>query len=144
MKPIYVLFFLLIAMSATAQVDSTSGRPPDSLYYRNMFFSLHPRIYNRGYQLQHKEVSTLLTGVPEALQACHESRKKTKIGFYSLAGSVVCLGVSSIGFDNGNRTLMAGGLLLSFSSFINAIVFSTVGEFRLRRAIRIYNKAAIR
>ena len=148
MKPTVKLFvtvaLLFIALLSKAQKDSLRGRKPDSLYYKNSFFKIYPVVVNNGKQLSKDEAALLFNKVPAASSVYKKYRNKYKVGLYSLAGVFGFSAVSSIALDKGNRALTASGLTLSFYSFVNSVIFFSIGDAKLKKAIRLYNHSSLK
>ena len=135
--------FWLFSIAATAQVNSSRISPRDSLSYRSPIFSLYPKLYNNGNRLSNDEAIRLLSKEPNALVDYKKYRNKQKVGLYSMLGVLGFMGASTYFFQNNSRGAAGVSLTLSVYSFINSIVFLSVADAKLRKAVKRYNQYSL-
>lgn len=144
MKLFFSIAFFLITLTSKAQNDSSDKYKIGSLYYKEKSFNIYPKVMINGKKLKKNETIVLFNKIPAASIFYKKYRNKYNAGLYSFVGFFVSTAISTISFDNGNRTLTGIGLTLSIFSFTNAIIFISSGEANLRKAIKTYNKHVLR
>jgi hypothetical protein len=144
MKYIAGILFLAIGLYSKAQSVSSDSFNRDSIYIKNTVFSFYPRVMMNGEKIKQNKLADIFNKVPSAMSDYEKYKRKYKIGFYFLFGIFAGATVSSISFDNSNRTLTATGLTFSFLSFVNAVIFMSSGEAKLKKAIKAYNKNVLK
>lgn len=137
------LVCLVLSTAVKGQADSIRIVKRDSLFYRSPIFSLYPRVYNNGNRLSNEEAMLLLSKEPAALADYKKYRNKQKVGLYSILGVFGFIGASTYFLEKGNRGAAGVGLTLSVYSFINSIVFLSVADAKLRKAINRYNQYSL-
>ena len=95
---------------------------------------------NRENRLSRKEEIDFFSKVAECSVLYKTYRKQYAIGLASFGGFFGAMILSSVGFDTGNGSLQAAGIVLSTCSFASTIVFISLGDAHLKKAIKIYNR----
>ena len=142
--PLLVLLFPAFLMKANGQQDSTAVVTHDSLFYRSPFFSLYLKLFNNGKHLSHEAAIQLLVKEPAALADYKKYRNKQKVGLYSVLGMFGFLVAGTYFMEKENRGAAGVSLTLSVYSFVNSIVFLSLADGKLRKAIKQYNQNSLR